>query len=452
MSPGFHPSRWRAKATTTIQFNRSLLSNAGSMIGTAVSTAGLGVVFWLIATHYFSKDTVGVASASTSAMTLLGFIATLGLGTLLMSDLPQRKSRRAHLVLAALLVTGSAGALLGLGFALTASSISSNFDPLSANALSVAFFTAGVGLTALVFVLDQVLIGLLRGNAQLSRNIVFSVVKLALLAPVAALIADAGPQWVYGSWTIGIAASLLALLIPFRRVARGLRPDFHILGEMRASALAHHLFNLAAKTPDLLVPVLVVTLVSSAANASFYIAWMIAGFIFTVPWSLSTVVFAIGAGEKANLADRFRFSVYGSLAFGVLANLVLLPTAGPILGIFGADYAAQATLPLHILALGVFGDTVRMHFISAHRVQNRIGPALPIIWAGTVLELGAAATGASLDGLVGVAVGWVAAVSAESLVMGRDVLRAMRPRLVGEEPADVEESAPPLETMPVEPL
>ena len=441
---------WRDKAKQLVKFNRALLSNAGSMMGTAAATSGIGVLFWLVAAHYFSQSTVGVASASTSTMALLGFVATLGLGTLLMGDLPARRERRVHLVIAALLVSGAAGTALGLGFALIAPLLSQSFDPLTANVPSVVFFAMGVGLTALVFVLDQVLIGLLRGGSQLHRNVIFSVVKLVLLIPIAAVVANPGPQWIYGAWTIGIAVSLVALVVQYRRSLREPRPDFHILAKMRTSALAHHLFNLAAKTPDLLVPVLVVMIVSSAANASFYIAWMIAGFIFTVPWSLSTVVFAIGAGDKSNLARRFRFSVYSSLAFGVFANLVLLPTAGPVLQIFGSDYAAQATLPLHILALGVFGDTVRMHFISVHRVQNRIGPALPIIWAATVWELGAAAAGAEVGGLTGVAVGWVAAVSLEIIVLGKTVWIAMHhPPVASDQELNVEAESPPVETMPV---
>jgi len=447
-------SAWREKAGAVVRFNRLLLVNAGSMMGTAVVTSGLGVVFWWLAAHYFSQDTVGVASASTSAMTLLGFIATLGFGTLLMGDLPRRQKRRAHLIVAALAVAGVAGGFLGLGFALVAPTASSNFDPLSANLPAVAFFVAGVGLTALTYVLDQALIGLLRGGLQLGRNVVFSIVKLLALIPIAVLVADAGPQWIYGAWTLGIALSLVVLVRLHRRRADGdLRPDFGILGQMRTSALAHHLFNLAAKTPDLLVPVLVVALVSGAANASFYIAWMIAGFIFTVPWSLSTVVFAIGSGDASRLAERFRFSVGASLAFGLLANIVLFPTAGPILGIFGPSYSAQATGPLHILALGVFGDTLRMHFIAVHRVQNRLGPALPVIWAGALLELGAAAVGASVAGLSGVAIGWVGAVSIEGVVMSRDVVMAMRPENAELVPAlPIDEPDASIDTMPVEPL
>lgn len=422
--------RWvaaKSALAAAIGFNRALLVNAGSMMGTSLATSVFGVGFWWLAAHDFDKSAVGVASASTSAMTLLGFFATLGLGTLLMGELPSRGERYRSMINAAFVATALAGSVLGLGFAVIGPLISGNFTALDASLASLAFFAIGVGLTAAVYVLDQALIGLLRGGLQFRRNVVFSVAKLVALIPVAVLVEDAGPAWIYSAWTLGIAVSMVVLLRFFsRRGEDTLRPDFAFLRDLRRSAVDHHLFNLAAKTPDLLIPVLVVALVSAAANASFYMAWMIAGFIFTVPWSLSTMVFAIGSGERARLAERFRFTMRASLVFGVLANLVLIPTAGPLLGIFGAQYADAATTPLHILALGVFGDTVRMHFIAVHRVEKRIGSGLPIIWLATVLEIVSASIGASIAGLEGVAIGWVAAVSLEGVVMSRTVRRAMR--------------------------
>jgi O-antigen/teichoic acid export membrane protein len=422
--------RWavaKSKLAAAISFNKTLLVNAGSMMGTSLATSVFGVGFWWLAAHYFSQSAVGVASALTSAMTLLGFFATLGLGTLLMGELPSRRQRYRSMINAAFVVTAITGSALGIVFAVVGPLASSNFTALDANLASLAIFAVGVGLTAAVYVLDQALIGLLRGGLQFSRNLVFSVAKLAALVPIAVLVSGAGPAWIYSAWTLGIAVSMVVLLRFYsRRGEDTLRPDFAVLKDLRKSAFAHHLFNLAAKTPDLLIPVLVVALVSAAANAGFYMAWMIAGFIFTVPWSLSTMVYAIGSGEHVRLAERFRFTMRASLAFGALANLVLIPAAGPLLEIFGRQYADAATTPLHILALGVFGDTVRMHFIAVHRVEKRIGSGLPVIWLATVLEITAAAIGASVAGLEGVAIGWVAAVSLEGIAMSRTVRRAMR--------------------------
>jgi len=418
----------RAQLLQTAQHNRALLTNAGSMVGTTLVTSALGVAFWLVAAHNFSQVAVGVASAAVAAMTLLGFMGTLGLGTLLMGDLPRRKDGHRSLLNAALLINVVAGAVLGLGFALIAPLVSSNLEALGESLPSTAFFAAGVGLTALAFVLDQALIGLLHGGLQLVRNVVFALVKLLALIPIAVLVSNAGAPWIYSAWAAGICLSLVVLARFYaRRNGDSLRPNFALLLKMRASAASHAAVNLALETADLAMPILVIMLLSASANAAFYIAWMIAGFLVMVPLSLSMVAYAIGSADAAGLSRRFRFTFWISLAFGVLANLVLLPGAAPALQVFGQGYADQATTALHVLALGVFPLTFKTHYVAIHRVERSLRTALPIVWAGTVLELGGGAAGAILGGLTGVAWGWLAGLCIEALVMAPDVIRGLRP-------------------------
>jgi O-antigen/teichoic acid export membrane protein len=418
----------KARLLQTAERNRALLTNAGSMVGTTLVTSALGVAFWLVAAHNFSQDAVGVASAAVAAMTLLGFVGTLGLGTLLMGDLPRREAQHRSLINAALTVNALVGSALGLAFALIAPLLSTNLGALGESVPSTAFFAAGVGLTSLAFVLDQALIGLLHGGLQLVRNVVFALVKLLALIPIAVLVSNAGAPWIYSAWGAGICLSL-AVLVRFyaRRNGDSLRPNFALLLKMRASAASHAAVNLALETADLAMPILVIMLLSASANAAFYIAWMIAGFLVMVPLSLSMVAYAIGSADAAGLAKRFRFTFAISLGFGAIANLVLLPAAGPALQIFGQGYADQATTALHVLALGVFPLTFKTHYVAIHRVERRLGTALPIVWAGTVLELGGGAVGAIAGGLTGVALGWLAGLCIEGIVMSKDVIQGIRP-------------------------
>jgi len=416
-----------AMAGAAVRSNRELLSNASSMVGTAVVTSFLGAAFWWVATHYFSQDSVGIASASISAMTLLGFMSTVGLGTLLMGELPRLEIGHRSVINGALITTGSVGAALGLLFVAIAPLASANFDPLAQSLVTALIFAAGVGLTALTFVLDQALIGMLRGGIQLSRNIVFSVVKLAALVPVATAVSDAGPEWIYATWTVGIAVSLVVLVRFYRHRDDGpASPDFSLFKSMRLHALTHHGVNIALRTPELVLPIVVVTFLSASANASFYIAYMITSFMFFVPLSLSTVLYAVGSGESQRLADRFRLTVYVSLGFGVLSNLALLVLASPLLSIFGASYASDATNTLHVLALDIFPSTILSHFVALRRIQRRLATALPLVWLGALLQVGGGIVGALLDGLVGVAIGWVAGATLEAIIMGPEVLRALK--------------------------
>lgn len=403
----------------------NLLANAGSMVGTTAVNSALGVAFWFVAAHSFSAPAVGVAGAAISAMTLFGFTGTIGLGTLLMGELPRRTDGARALLNAALIAALTAGAALGLAFALLAPLVSSNLDPLSATVLAAGSFALGTGLTSLALVLDQSLIGWLRGGLQLTRNTIFAVVKLAALAAVAVVIADPSASWIYSVWGLAIAASFVVLIRIHRgREGERLRPDFTTLHEMRRAAVSHASVNLALETADLALPILVVMILTAEENASFYIAWLMVNLLVMIPFSLSSVAYALGSSDEASANDRFRFTFALSIALGALAALILIPFAGPILRIFGDSYDS-ATTALRILALGVFPLTVKTHYVAIHRVRRTLSRAMPIAWAGTALELGGGALGAALGGISGIALGWLAGLLVEAAVMGGDVTRAL---------------------------
>ena len=75
----------------------------------------LGFVYWAAAARLFSQQAVGYGAAAISAMTLLGTIGMLGMGTLLIGELP-RRTARAGLVSAALLTCGLGSLVLALAF------------------------------------------------------------------------------------------------------------------------------------------------------------------------------------------------------------------------------------------------------------------------------------------------------------------------------------------------
>jgi O-antigen/teichoic acid export membrane protein len=432
-----------SRPAALVRRHRALLSNAGSMVGATLATSLLGVAFWFVAARHFTQAAVGVAGAAVSAMLLIGFVASFGLGTLLMGELPRREGAQRSLLSAALLSAAAAGAALGLAFALLAPLIASNLAPLNETVLALLAFALATALTALAYVLDQSLIGMLRGSLQLTRNVVFAAVKLGGLLVIAGLVTDPGAAWIYGSWGVGIAISLSILLRFYARRPAGeeLRPDFASLRELRRAAASHAAVNLALETADLAMPILIVSLLTPAENASFYIAWLVVGFLVMVPLSLSSVAYAIDSGETVTELtdpvegvlvavepgrgdgeeDRFRFTLGASLAFAVVATVILIPAAELLLEIFGSGYAEAATA-LRIMTLGVFPLVIKTHYVAIHRARRTLRRALPLAWAGTALELGGGALGAALGGLDGAAWGWLAGLVIEAIAMAPDVL------------------------------
>lgn len=159
----------------------TMLFNAGSLVGTTIMTSVLGFAYWWVAARLYAPGVVGLASALISTMTLLGTISMLGLGTLLTGELPRQPGKEWTLIDAALIVVGGTGTVVGLLFVLMASLLLPDFALLRTNGINTVLFALGVGFTALTMVLDQALIGILRGDLQLWRNTLFAAIKLVTL-------------------------------------------------------------------------------------------------------------------------------------------------------------------------------------------------------------------------------------------------------------------------------
>jgi glycosyltransferase involved in cell wall biosynthesis/O-antigen/teichoic acid export membrane protein len=403
----------------------SLALNSGSLVATTGVTSALGAVYWWVAAHQFPAAVVGQAGALISAMTLLGVVGTIGFSTALIPSLAEGRPERGRLVATALTAVGGAGLLLGALWQAAAGRFQPELGIGGAGPEPLLLFAAGVGLTAVTLVLDQALVGLLRGDLQLVRNTVFAVVKLVALAAAGAGAAagrDAGT--IYASWAAGQAASLLVLgVLGARSLAL---PRLRLLRDLRGPALLHHAFNLALTAPGWILPLEVTVLLSTAANAWFYTAWTVAGFVFVGPIALTTVLYAIGVQPGRGLGRPLRLTLSLSLlwAAGAAGGTFLLGSWA--LGLFGRAYAAGGTAALLALSLAVFPQVAKLHAVALARLRGRLAPGVALLVAGGALELGLVALGALRGGVTGAAAGWTAAIAVEGAAMAPVIRRALR--------------------------
>lgn len=411
--------------------NRRLVLSSSSLVSTTGVTSILGVGYWWLAARMFPASAVGFAGAAVSAMTLIGSFSMLGLGTLLMGELSRQPGRRRSLLTTALAGSCLVGLIFGLLAAAAGPHVSSDLAPMASSISVVITFGLGVGLFAMTKVLDQALIGLSLGGLQLWRNIFFGVIKLGALALPVLWWKDNPGMVIYSTWVIGSILSLAAIAWMSGGLRGGqladYRPQPQLLRELRAAALGHHALNLALQAPMLALPLLVTALLSDELNAGFYIAWMISSFLFVVPSSLAIVLYAAGAAEPDALAQKLRLTLSLSIAFTVIASIGLVLVANPVLQIFGAAYARNATSTLRVLALAAFPLIIRTHFIAISRASDRVNKAIVVFTVGGCLEILLAALGGTVAGLDGVALGWAIALCLEAVYMGPPVLRLAFP-------------------------
>jgi O-antigen/teichoic acid export membrane protein len=419
--PGFAP--W-SLVSGTWERHHDLLRNAGSLVATTGVTSVMGLAFWTFAAREFSQQSVGYGSAAVSVMTLLGTLGMFGFGTMLIGELPRRRAR-GSLVAAALLASGLGSLVLGLTFALVISHFSSRFAQISASPSRVGLFAFGVALTGASLVFDEATIGLMRGGLQLSRNLAFSIAKMAVLPVTAAILHDRFGVGIILAWVLGGVASLVPLAVLIRRQGSRVlhRPDWAGLRGLGKTTLAHNWLNLAIGVPSTLIPVLVTVTVSPSAGAAFYVAWMIVSFLFIVPTHLSTVLFAVASADPAIIAKKLRFVLRLSLFIGLPVVFALGLGAHLALSVFGANYASLATVPLLILIAGYLPALPKTQYIAVCRAKGQVTKAAIVLTTFAACEMGAVVVGGKLGGLRGLCLAILAVGIIEGLVTAPAVVR-----------------------------
>jgi O-antigen/teichoic acid export membrane protein len=406
--------------------NRAILTNAISLIGTLIVTSGLGFAFWWLVARRFDLASAGLASALISAMYLLGTFGMLGLGTLLIGELARHPQMKTSLIATALLIAGVGSAILGIGFALIAGHFSSEFAPLISSWGITLLFAFGVAITGLTLVLDQAMLGLLRGNIQLWRNAIFASSKLLLLLPVGYYFSSKGAMAIYATWLAGNLLSLGFLMLLLWRSHMGrlnLQFQWAAFWRMRNTATAHHILNLSLQAAQFAIPVIVALILTPEINASFYVAWLMVTSFFVIPSSLTQSLYAVSAGDASALAERARFTLRTSF-IGVLAGgVVSILLARIILGFFNPAYAVTATDSLRIMLLAALPVVIRVHYVAIHQIKRQIKPAAIKFFFLAIMELTFAIMGGKYGGLVGLSIGWVLAMYIEGALMFSTVYR-----------------------------
>jgi GT2 family glycosyltransferase/O-antigen/teichoic acid export membrane protein len=423
-------SVWRGKAELLLREHIVLFSNAGLLaLGTGVASF-LGFFYWWLAARTFPASAVGSAAAAISLMNFIGHLGEVGLGALLIGEGHRFKERSGSFISAALVISGGCSALFGLCYI----ALSPAFP---ANDLDLGFgggglvFSLGCALTGLTLVLDQAMVGLLRSWLQVSRNVSFAVVKLALIAlmPLWLGMSIYHDSTILTTWVVGQIASIILLFAIVRDELDSVldRPDFGLVKLRLPGVVGHHGLNLANLAPGLLLPFVVAIVLSPSINAAFYAAWTMTTVAYLVPASLATVVFAVGAKSPYGLCAKVRASISTSMAIGVAVAIIFYAAPEFILGLFSQTYAQIGASSLSILGLSIFPVTIKYHYVSIQRLRNRMFSASLLVGFGCVLELAGAIVGGLNGNLFGLTVGWLIGLSAEAVLMTPVVLGCLLP-------------------------
>ncbi|PVG82920.1 hypothetical protein DDE18_11285 [Nocardioides gansuensis] len=396
---------------------QTMFRNAYALMAATVLTSALGVGFWAVAARLYDTETVGRASAAIAAMLLMCNASQLNLSVGLMRFLPVSRGSERRVILISYAVAGVAGLLTGAAFLLIAPQVSGEVSFLQDGGIS-ALFLVGV-VTWVVFSLQDAALTGIRATMWVPiENVVFGLLKLALLVVLASTLADYG---ILTAWVV----SMLIMLVPVnwlifaKLLLRGgppvRDPKMPAVREMARFVGGDYVGTLLSHASTTALPLLVIAAVGPAESAVFFVAWTVGTALDFIATGTASSFLVEGASRQ-DLAHSYR------RAAARRGLLLLLPAvaatcllADLLLSIFGAEYR-EARWALVVFSLAAVPRMLLLLRLAYLRVERRIATVVALQALACVSMLGMSALWLQMGGgSLAVATSWLLT---ETLVLG----------------------------------
>lgn len=380
------------------------------VISSGVSSA-LGLAYWALAARLYSADAVGFNAATISAMMFLAGFAQLNLMSALMRFIPEAGRQAARFILITYAVSTAVAAVASAVFGRSIGAFVPTLSAIGASPVLMVWFAAAT-VAWCVFVLeDSAITGLRRATWVPISNIGFSIAKIVLLIVLAATFPQYG---VFASWTFALAACvvltnvvLFARLLP--RQTRDMPGDHSQLSVKTISrfVFTDYLGSLCWLACTTLLPIVVANAAGIRATAYFYLAWQIGYGLHMVSINMGYSLVVEGSTDPKQLASFSRRMVLLNLRIIVPAAVLVAIGAPHVMRVFGADYEAEGSNLLRLLAVGAIPYSIVPVYISIVRVQRLVRRAAAVLAVMCVMVLTLSEVFLRMFGLEGVGMAWL---------------------------------------------
>jgi aminoglycoside phosphotransferase (APT) family kinase protein/O-antigen/teichoic acid export membrane protein len=307
-----------------------------------------------------------------------------------------------------------AGGLTAIAAAVFVFGVRAWAPSLAAIADSPSFAVAFVVSTVawVVFQLqDSALTGLRGGTTVLVSNLTYAIVKVGLLV---ALVSSAPSHGVFAAWVLPLVPAVL--IVNWRVFAR-LVPR-HVTdvppSEERPRPTAIARYVAADYSASMLwrvtlnaLPLLGLWLAGVEATAYLHVALTVTYALYLANQNMGMALITEAARDPAGIHRYARQALTRTLMLGLPVVALTVAAAPAILGVFGADYAREATTLLRLLTASAVPFAVVVMFMSIVRVQKRMRALLVLSAAMSLPALAGIVATVPHVGIVGVGYAWL---------------------------------------------
>ena len=387
-----------------------LYANAYALMANQIASAGLGILYWMLAARLYSPEVVGQNSAIISFLMFLAALSELGLKAAMTRFIPRMRAHMARLIICTYSANLVATVLFGMIFF-----VANHYLRFATNLWGDTSGTGWLILAAMAwcvfYVQDGVLMGMRQAKWVLIENSLFNLAKIVLLVVAVRAFFDYG---IVASWFLPTPALILLvnILIYWRFL-----PDHVKMPSAQAtpvaspqvvtSTMGDYFGSLLAEACVRLLPLLVIGLLGSSANAYFYQAWIVALPLQFVAWSM-TASFTVEAAANMNQIVAYSRRTLRHMALLTLPMALAIFLAAPFgLALFGEAYALEGTPLLRWLMLATPSVIVNVWYLSYARVLGEAKAMILNQGLLCVLTLGLSYWWLPTFGITSIGIAWL---------------------------------------------
>jgi O-antigen/teichoic acid export membrane protein len=382
----------------------SLYRNSIYLIMSTVIMAFFGFFFWIISARIYSAEQIGIATTLISIISLISNFSLLGLNVGLVRFLPKSNNKNEQ-ISSSFILTILASVVISVLFITGLHIFSPKLLFLRDNFLYMTTFVIFVAALSANTIMESIFVAYRSAKYTLYKNLLLSIVKLVLPIFLVAFSA-------YGIFaSVGIAnvfafALSLGLLIYNFKYRPRFSLHIQLVKTIASYSFGNYLAGFINILPITLLPIIITNKIDATESAFFYIAMMIANFLFIIPTATAQSLFAEGSHNEEDIK---RNTVKGikMIAFLMLPLILFIILFGNyILLAFGKHYSSNGFLFLQLLAISGVFSSVNAIYEALYKINNRIKELITLSIINTIVILSFSLFFIKL-GLTGIGISWM---------------------------------------------
>jgi len=381
--------------------------NASFLISASWFNAIAGFLFWAVASRLYKVEAVGEATALISAGGLVIAVSGLGMGIGAIRFFAEEKNKNL-LINTAITIVVSTSIILSTIFIFILDYWLPAFSFIRSNSIQVPIFILFCIFSSVFLLYNNIFTAFLRAQYAFYQNLVVAskIIFVIILVQLNGL-------GIFVAYTIGLIVAVLIANIFFRRLYIGykLKPtlDRTVLKNILFFSVGNYIGDTLKNILSFTMALCVINILGAEQNAYYYIAWMMAGLLFNIAYSVNNSFVADNAANTLSLRTQifksFKFVAIILIPSGITLYLV----GGYILELFGESYSFESLGLLQLLIISSVPLAINEIGIAVLRVQKRVVPVILIYAFNTCLTITMSCILLNTVGIMGFGIAWLCA-------------------------------------------